>query len=123
MFGKIKQLFLKTRVIIIALLILTIVGWGFMIYFGIRANKAEKMSSVNCSEKLEKVNTYAMILDQSNKLARQEKSLDGLEQDIRSLKNGSLLAEWQNVVFGGNKKEDLDNYFDLIIDSLMFFSK
>lgn len=123
MFGKIKKLFLKTKVIIIALLVLAIIGWGFMIYFGIKANKAEKLTSSNCLERLEKVHNYALLLDQSNKLARQEKSFDVLEQDIRSFKNGTLLAEWQNVVFGGNKKNDLDNYFDVIIDSLIFFSK
>ena len=123
MFGKIKQLFLKTKVIIIILLVLAIVGWGFMIYFGIKANKAEKLSSASCLEKLEKVHAYSLILDQSNKLARQEKSFDGLEQDIRTLNNGSLLAEWQNVVFGGNKEQDLNSYFDTLIDSIMFFSK
>jgi len=123
MFGKIKQLFLKTKVIIIILLVLAIIGWGFMIYFGIKANKAEKLTSLSCLEQLEKVNAYAILLDRSNKLVRQEKGLEVLEQDIRSLKNGTLLAEWQNVVFGGNKKKDLDNYFDVIIDSLMFFSK
>jgi hypothetical protein len=123
MFGRIKKLFLKTKVIIIILLVLAIIGWGFMIYFGIKANKAEKMTSTSCLEKLAKVNGYATILDESNKLARQEKSLDGLEQEIRSLNNGTLLAEWQNVVFGGNRKDDLNNYFDVIIDSLKFFSK
>ena len=114
---------MKVKIIIIILLILAIVGWGFMIYFGIKANKAEKLTSSSCLERLEKVHNYALLLDQSNKLVRQEKSLDVLEQDIRILNNGTLLAEWQNVVFGGNKKKDLDNYFDVIIDSLMFFSK
>jgi len=123
MFGKIKQLFLKTKVIIIVLLVLAVVGWGFMIYFGIKANKAEKLSSVSCLEKIEKLNNYASLLDKSNKLVRQEKGLEDLEQDVRTLNNGSLLNEWQNVVFGGNKKKDLDSYFDTLIDSIMFFSK
>jgi len=123
MFGRIKQFFLKTKVIIIILLVLAIVGWVFMIYFGIKANKAEKLTSSSCLEKLEKVNAYAVLLDRSNKLARQEKSFDLLEQNVRALKNGTLLAEWEDVVFGGNKKKDLDNYFDVILDSLIFFSK
>ena len=123
MFGKIKQSFLKTKVIIIVLLVLAVVGWGFMIYFGIKANKAEKLSSVSCLEKIEKLNNYASLLDKSNKLVRQEKGLEDLEQDVRTLNNGSLLNEWQNVVFGGNKKKDLDSYFDTLIDSIMFFSK
>ncbi|MFZ5559405.1 MAG: hypothetical protein ACOZAL_01265 [Patescibacteria group bacterium] len=123
MFGKIKRLFLKTKVIIIILFVLAIVGWGFMIYFGIRANKAEKLTSSSCLERIEKLNGYAVLLDQSNKLARQNKGLEVLEQNVRALKNGTLLAEWQNVVFGGNQKKDLDSYFDVILDSLIFFSK
>jgi hypothetical protein len=39
------------------------------------------------------------------------------------LDNGAVLAEWENVVIGGNKKEDVNNYLDTIIDSLTFFSK
>jgi hypothetical protein len=122
-FKGVRQAIFKVKTLIIVLVILLIISCGFMVYFGIRASKAEKLTSFSCLEKLEKVHNYAVLLDQSNKLARQEKSLDGLEQDVRSLGNGTLLAEWQNVVFGGNKKQDLDNYFDVIIDSLMFFSK
>lgn len=122
-FGRLKNFILKTKVIIIILLVLAIVGWGFMIYFGIKANKAERLSSASCLERLEKVNAYGVLLDQSNKLARQNKGLEVLEQNVRALKNGTLLAEWQNVVFGGNQKKDLDNYFDVILDSLIFFSK
>ena len=64
-----------------------------------------------------------MLLDESTILARQNKSFDVLEMDIRLLDNGSLLSEWEDVVFGGNQEEDLNNYFDVIIDSLKFFSK
>ena len=102
---------------------MVIVGWGFMIYFGIKANKVGKLTSASCLEKLSKVNTYAKLLDESNKLSRQGKSLDSLEMNVRALNNGTLLAEWQNVVFSGNRKEDLNSYFDVIIDSLKFFSK
>jgi len=56
-------------------------------------------------------------------LARQEKSLDVLEANIRALNNGTLLTVWQNVVWGGNKEEDLNDYFDTLIDSMMLFSK
>jgi hypothetical protein len=122
-FKGVRQAIFKVKTLIIVLVILLIISCGFMVYFGIRASKAEKLTSFSCLEKLEKVHNYAVLLDQSNKLARQEKSLDGLEQDVRNLNNGTILAEWQNVVFGGNKQQDLNNYFDVIIDSLMFFSK
>jgi len=122
-FKSVKLAIFKIRTLIIVLVILVIIGWGFMIYFGIKANKAEKMTSFSCLEKVERLNAYAILLDKSIKLARQEKGLEELEQEIRELKNGTLLAEWQNVVFGGNKKKDLDSYIDVILDSLMFFSK
>jgi hypothetical protein len=56
-------------------------------------------------------------------LIREEKSLKELEDDVRLLENGVLLAEWENVVFSGNKEKDVNNYLDVIIDSLSFFSK
>jgi len=43
--------------------------------------------------------------------------------NIHLINNGTLLAEWEDVVFGGNQKKDLENYFDVIIDALKFFSK
>ncbi len=122
-FKSVRQAIFKVKFLIVILVVLLIISCGFMVYFGIKAKKAEKLSSASCLERLEKVNKYAQILDQSNKLVRQEKGLENLEQDIRSTGNGTLLAEWQNVVFGGNKKQDLDNYFDVILDSLIFFSK
>jgi hypothetical protein len=122
-FRSVKLAIFKVKTLIIILVILVIIGWGFMFYFGIKANKAEKMTSFSCLEKVERLNTYATLLDKSIKLIRQDKGFEGLEQEIRELKNGTLLAEWQNVVFGGNKEKDLENYIDVILDSLMFFSK
>lgn len=123
MFGKIKKIFLKKKALIVVLVALAVVGWIFAIYFGIKMNQAKEMSSANCLEKLDKVHAYSEILDKSNKMARQEKSLDVLEANIRALNNGTLLAVWQNVVWGGNKEEDLNDYFDTLIDSIMLFSK
>jgi len=123
MFGKIKKILFTRKFLIIVLASLALVGWVFAIFFGVRMKEAEKLSSVNCLEKLGKINSYGTLLDQSNKLARQEKGLDGLEVSVRALKNGSVLAEWENVVWGGNREKDLEAYFDTIIDSIIFFSK
>ena len=120
MFGKIKQAVFKIKILIIIFIILAIIGWGLAIYFGL---KAQTPSFATSEKRLEKLHSYAVLLDESTKLARQDKSFDVLEMDIRLLDNGTLLAEWEDVVFGGNQKEDLENYFDVIIDSLKFFSK
>lgn len=110
---------LKPKVLIIALAILAVIGWAFVIYFITQS----KTTPAICSERLEKIHSYALLLDKSVKLARQDKSLDELEMDVRLLDNGSLLNTWQEVVFGGNQEEDLNYYLDVIIDSLKFFSK
>jgi len=123
MFGKIKKIFLRKKALIIVLIALAIIGWVFAIYFGIKMNQIKEMTSENCLEKLDKVRAYSEILDKSNKTARQEKSFDVLEPEIRALNNGTLLAVWQNVVWGGNKEEDLNDYFDTLLDSIMLFSK
>jgi hypothetical protein len=109
----------KIKVLVIILIVLIVIGWGLAVYFGLKW----KASPGTCSERLEKLNAYADLLKKSTDLSRQNKSFDILETDVRSINNGVLLAEWQNVVFSGNKKEDLDNYFDVIIDALNFFSK
>ena len=56
-------------------------------------------------------------------MIKKEQGLDSLEADIHIFNNGTLLAEWENVVFGGNRQEDIENYLDVIIDSIKFFSK
>jgi len=123
MFGKIKKILLQKKALIIALAALAIIGWLFAIYFGINLNRAKEMVSTNCLEKLEKINAYSNLLDKSNKLVRQQNGLESLESDVYALNNGTLYNIWKNVVLGGNKKEDLNDYFDTIIDSLILFSK
>ena len=116
---KIRQSIFKIKILIIVLTILAVAGWGMAIYF---LTKIQNPVLI-CRERLDKLHSYAVLLDRSTRLARQDKSFDILESDIHLLDNGTLLAEWQDVVFGGNREEDLDNYFDVIIDSLNFFSK
>lgn len=110
---------MSKKILIIILIVLVVIGWALAVYFGLRC----KISAPTYGEGLEKLHSYALLLDKSTKLAREEKSFDNLEMDIRLLNNGTLLAEWEDVVFGGNQKEDLENYFDVIIDALKFFSK
>lgn len=113
--------FLNIKTLIILLIVLVVIGWGLAIYFGLKEKPQTPTST--CQETIEKLRSYALLLDKSTKLARQDKGFEDLEMDIRLLNNGTLLAEWEDVVFGGNQKEDLENYFDVIIDSLKFFSK
>lgn len=109
----------KPKILIIVLIILIVVGWALAIYFFSKS----RAPVFTCDERLEKLHSYALLLDRSNKLVRQDKSLDVLEADIRLLDNGSLFNTWQDAVFGGNQKRDVEYYFDVIIDSLKFFSE
>jgi len=122
MFKKIKTILFNIKTLIIILIVLTVAGWSSTIYFGTKANSDNGLCSKS-EAKLEKLNYYALLLNKSMTLIREEKSLDVLEEDIRLLDNGTLLAEWENVVFGGNQKKDVDYYLDVIIDSLRFFSE
>jgi len=122
MLGKIKKIIWNIKALIIALIILIIIGWSLTIYFGIKANSG-KGFCVETQQKLAKLNYYASLLSKSMQLIRQNKGLDVLEDDVRLLDNGTLLTVWENVVFGGNKQQDVNDYLDVIIDSLNFFSK
>jgi hypothetical protein len=122
MWGKIKKIIWNIKALIIALIILIIVGWGLTIYFGIKANSG-KGFCIDVQQKLLKLNYYSSLLNKSMQLIRKNKSLDALEDDVRLLDNGTLLTVWENVVFGGNREQDVNDYLDVIIDSLNFFSK
>lgn len=122
MFKKIKQIILNIKVLLIVLVVLTVVSLALAIYFGVKLNSDKSFCS-GLQEKMDKLNYYSSLLSKSMKLIRENKSLDVLEDDVRLLDNGTLLAEWEDVVFGGNKEEDVNNYLDVIIDSLNFFSK
>ena len=122
MFKKIKQIFFNIKALIIILIVLIVVSVGLTIYFGVKSN-ANKDICAKEQAKIEKLNYYSALLAKSIKSIREEKSLKELEDDVRLLENGVLLAEWESVVFSGNKKENTDNYLDVIIDALNFFSK
>jgi len=122
MLKKIKQLVFNIKALIILLIILIVVGWGLTIYFGIKLN-SKKDICIDYKTQMEKLNYYSNLLFKSVKLIREEKSLDVLEEDVRLLDNGVVLTEWEDVVIGGNKERDVNDYLDVIIDSLIFFSK
>jgi hypothetical protein len=122
MFAKIKKIIWNIKALIILLILLIIISVGLTIYFGTKNNSQERFC-LEAQQKLTKLNYYATLLNKSIQLIRQDKGLDVLEDDVRLLDNGTLLAVWENVVFSGNKKQDVDDYLDVIIDSLIFFSK
>jgi hypothetical protein len=119
---KIKQLVFNIKALIILLIVLIVIGWGLTIYFGLKLN-SKKDACLNYQSKTEKLNYYSTLLAKSMKLIRENKSLDVLEDDVRLLDNGAVLAEWENVIVSKNKQADVNNYIDTIIDSLTFFSK
>jgi len=121
MLKKIKRIFFNLKALIIALIILIIIGWGLTIYFGIELNSKKDFCS-SYQTKIEKLNYYSTLLAKSTKLIQENKSLKELEDDVRLLDSGPLLAEWENAVFTG-KQTDINNYLNVIIDSLTFFSK
>lgn len=121
MFAKIKQLIFNIKALVVLLIILVIVGWGLTIYFGVKLGSKEN-TCIESQAKLEKLNYYSNLLWESMKLIRAQKSLDALEENIRLLDNGTLLAVWEEAVFSG-KEQAINDYLDVIIDSLNFFSK
>jgi len=119
---KIREVIFKVKALIIILAVLAIIGWSFAIYFNVSDNP-KNIYCTKCVEKIEKTHSYSVLLEKSRKLIKKGQGLDSLEADIHIFNNGTLLAEWENVVFGGNRQEDIENYFDVIIDSIKFFSK
>ena len=121
MFKKIKQLFFNIKALIIAFIVLIVISASLTIYFGVKLSSNKNLCTKD-QIKIEKLNYYSVLLSKSTKLVREDKSLKELEDDVRLLDNGVLLAEWENAV-ATNKKQDAESYLDVIIDALIFFSK
>ncbi len=121
MFKKLKKIFFNIKALIVLLIVLIVVGWGLTIYFGVKINSRKDV----CTDhelKTEKLNYYVQLLQKSRDLIDRNQSLVDLEDEVRLLDNGVLTAEWENAV-ATNRKEDANNYLDVIIDALVFFSK
>lgn len=127
MFKKIKKICLNTKTLIIALVVLVIIGFGLAVYFGIKtANLKKEFAEIGPQEKLERIHSYAVVLEKLEQFKRKEgaeNTTTGLERAVLTTGSGVLKNLFDEMVLGGNLEKDMEYFLDAVIDSLKFFSK
>lgn len=126
-FTKTKKVCFNTKALIVSLIILMVIGFGLAVYFGIKvANLEKEFSEVGPREKLEKIYSYAVVLEKFEEFRRTEGRSDTtavLERAVLATGSGVLKSLFDDMIFGGSLEKDMDYFLDAIIDSLKLFSR
>ena len=126
-FIKSKKKCLNTKTLIIVLAVLVIIGFALAIYFDTKIVTLKKgFSEIGPQEKLEKIYSYAVVLEKFEEFRRTEGKSDttaALERAVLATKSGVLKNLFEEIIFGGNLKKDMDYFLDATIDSLKLFSQ
>jgi len=124
---EIKKIFFNLNTLIIVLAILVVIGFGLAIYFGIKANNLEKeFASIGPKEKLEKIHSYAVVLEKFEAFKRNEgkdNTTADLEKAVLATGSGVLKTLFNEMILGGKTEKDMNYFLDAVIDALKFFSK
>lgn len=127
MFKKIKKICLNIKTLNIILIILLVIGFGLAVYFGIKAaNLKKEFAEVGPQEKLERIHSYALVLEKFEEFERKEGTKNttaALERAVLATDSGVLKNLFDEIIFGGNLEKDMKYFLDAVIDSLKFFSK
>ena len=126
-FIKSRKKVLNTKTLIIALIVLVVIGFGLAVYFGIKSvNLKKEFSEIGPQEKLERVYSYAVVLEKFEEFRRTEGKGDTtaeLERAVLATHSGVLKNLFDEMIYGGNLKKDMDYFLDATIDSLKLFSQ
>lgn len=122
-----KKICFNTKTLIIVLVILVVVGFAFAVYFGIKAaNLKKEFAEIGPKEKIEKIHSYALVLEKFEEFKAKEgagNTTAELERAVLATGSGVLKSLFDEILLGENLKEDMEYFLDAVIDSLKFFSK
>lgn len=126
-FIKTKKKRLGIRILIAALAILMIIGFGLAVYFGVKVNNLRKeFAEIGPREKLETIHSYTVVLEKFEEFKRKEGARNttaDLERAVLATNSGVLKTLFDEIVLGGNLEKDMEYFLDAVIDSLKFFSR
>lgn len=122
-----KKICFNARTLIIALIVLVVIGFGFAVYLGAKmADIKKEFSEIGPREKLERLHAYAVVLEKFEEFERKEGAGDttaNLERAVLATDSGVLKNLFDEMIFGDNLEKDMKYFLDAVIDSLNFFSK
>ncbi len=126
-FTKLKEIRFTTKTLIIVLVILPVIGFALAIYFSVKTTNLKKeFSEIGPREKLDKIYSYALVLEKFEEFKRKEgknNTTTELEKAVLATHGGVLKSLFDEMVFGSNLKGDMDYFLDAVIDSLKLFSQ
>lgn len=117
---------LGIRILIVALIVLMVVGFGLAVYFGVKVSNLKKeFAEIGPQEKLETIHSYTVVLEKFEQFERKEGAGDAtaaLERAVLRTNSGVLKTLFDEMVLGGNLEKDMEYFLDAVIDALQFFS-
>lgn len=123
---KSKKKRLNIRILIVALIVLIIIGFGLAVYFGVKVSNLKKeFAEIGPQEKLETIHSYTVVLEKFEQFEREEGAggtTAALERAVLRTNSGVLKTLFDEVVLGGNLEKDMEYFLDAVIDALQFFS-
>lgn len=123
---KSKKKRLGIRILIVALIVLIIIGFGLAVYFGVKVSNLKKeFAEIGPREKLETIHSYTVVLEKFEQFEREEGAggtTTALERAVLRTNSGVLKTLFDEVVLGGNLEKDMEYFLDAVIDALQFFS-
>ena len=126
-FLKFRRPCLNMKTLVFALAILAVIGFVLAIFFGIKAvNLKKEFTEIGPREKLDKIQSYVLVLEKFEEFKKKEgggNTTADLERAVLATNSGVLKSLFDDMVFGGNLKADMDYFLDAIIDALKLFSK
>lgn len=125
-FIKSKKKRLNIKILIAALIVLMMVGFGLAVYFGVKVSNLKKeFAEIGPQEKLETIHSYTVVLEKFEQFKKEEGAGDttaALERAVLRTNSGVLKTLFDEVVLGGNLEKDMEYFLDAVIDALQFFS-
>jgi len=122
-----KKTLSKTKILIIILIVLIIIGFSLTVYFGTKVSNLKKeFSEIGPHEKLEKIHSYAIVLEKFEKFKRKEggnNTTAELERAVLATDSGVLRTLFNDMILNNNIDKDMEYFLDAVIDSLKFFSR
>lgn len=126
---------MKTKKPLIIFIIITALGWAGAVYFYIKNSRTAQelkqsrevsVTVINSLKaKFEKGRAYVGALEKFEFFRRQRnnQTIEDLKTAVEAANNGALRAELDDILLGGYKEKDKQEFMDTLIDALKFFWK
>lgn len=124
---------MKTKKPLFIFIIIAALGWAGAVYFYTKNSKIAKELKQSrevsvtvidsLKAKFEKGRVYVDALEKFEFFSRQRnnQTIEDLKAAVKAANNGGLQAELDDILLGGYREKDKQEFMDTLIDALKFF--